>query len=168
MLRLTAEEADCFILIYQKLNMQNQLMYVLLADDDDDDRVDFAEAFENLKFNTSVTSVRNGVELMKFLNDPSEHLPHIIFLDLNMPKKSGLECLIEIRKTERLKGLTVAVYSTSSSEKDIEETFLKGANIYIKKPANLALLKKTLHHVLTIDWQYQSSGLNRDNFLLQI
>ncbi len=145
--------------------MQNQLVYVLLADDNEDDRVDFVEAFESLKIHTSVKTVNNGVELMNFLNEPSSQLPHIIFLDLNMPKKSGLECLIEIRKSERLKRLTVAVYSTSSSEKDIDRTFLNGANIYIKKPENLSLLKQSLLQVLTIDWQYHSSGLNRDNFL---
>lgn len=146
----------------------NETIRVLLADDDKDDRNDFIEAFESLKISTSVQTVKNGIELMKFLNDPSYKLPHLLFLDLNMPKKSGLDCLIEIKQIERLKNLTVVIYSTSSSEKDIEDTFLHGANVYIKKPVHLTMLKKTLLHVLTINWQYHTSWLNRDNFLLHL
>ncbi len=142
--------------------------YILLADDDKDDREDFMEAFKSIRMNTEVQMFRDGIELMEYLNEVSLPLPQLLFLDLNMPKKSGLECLTEIKKIERLKNLTVVIYSTSSSEKDIEDTFLKGANIYIKKPAHLTVLKKTLSHVLSINWQYQTSGLNRDNFLFQL
>ena len=148
--------------------IKNEIIRILLADDDKDDRTDFIEAFETLKIATTVETVKNGIELMKYLNEPSATLPHLLFLDLNMPKKSGLECLIEIKKNERLKNLTVVIYSTSSSEKDMEDTFLNGANVYIKKPAHLTMLKKTLQHVLTINWQYYTSGLNRDNFLLHL
>lgn len=148
--------------------MTNEIIRVLLADDDKDDRNDFIEAFESLKISTTVETLKNGVELMKYLNNPSTKLPHLLFLDLNMPKKSGLDCLLEIKQIERLKHLTIVIYSTSCSEKDIEDTFLHGANIYIKKPAHLTVLKKTLLHVLTLNWQYYTSGMNRDNFLFHL
>ena len=148
--------------------MTNEIIRVLLADDDKDDRNDFIEAFESLKISTTVETLKNGVQLMKYLNNPSTKLPHLLFLDLNMPKKSGLDCLLEIKQIERLKHLTIVIYSTSSSEKDIEDTFLHGANIYIKKPAHLTVLKKTLLHVLTLNWQYYTSGMNRDNFLFHL
>ncbi len=148
--------------------LKNEIIRVLLADDDEDDRIDFIEAFETLKIKTTVQTVKNGVELMNYLHELSAGIPHLLFLDLNMPKKSGLECLIEIKQMEKLKNLTVVIYSTSSSEKDIEDTFLNGANVYLKKPAHLTVLKKALAHVLTINWQYHTSGLNRNNFLLHI
>lgn len=148
--------------------MTNEIIRVLLADDDKDDRNDFIEAFESLKISTTVETLKNGVELMKYLNNPSNKLPHLLFLHLNIPKKSGLDCLLEIKQIERLKHLTIVIYSTSSSEKDIEDTFLHGANIYIKKPAHLTVLKKTLLHVLTLNWQYYTSGMNRDNFLFHL
>ena len=141
---------------------------VLLADDDKDDREDFIEAFKGLKMNTEVQIVKNGSQLMEYLKDATHPLPHLLFLDLNMPKKSGLECLKEIKQIERLKNLTVVIFSTSTSQNDIEDTFLNGANIYIKKPAHLTVLKKILSHVLTLNWQYHTSGLNRENFLLQL
>ena len=148
--------------------IKNETIRILLADDDKDDRTDFIEAFETLKIATTVETVKNGIELMKYLNEPSATLPHLLFLDLNMPKKSGLECLVEIKRMQRLKNLTVVIYSTSSSEKDIEDTFLSGANVYLKKPAHLTVLKKALLHILTIHWQYHTTALSRDNFLLQI
>lgn len=148
--------------------IKNEILHVLLADDDKEDRSDFIEAFETLKIKTKVYTVKNGAELMEYLNNPSAITPHLLFLDLNMPKKSGLECLIEIKKMERLKNLTVVIFSTSSSKNDIEDTFLNGANVYLKKPAHLTVLKKALSHILTINWQYHTSGLNRDNFLLHV
>lgn len=148
--------------------MNEVTMHVLLADDDKDDLDDFMEAFNSLQLNIEVLAVKNGIDLMEYLNDPSTKIPDLVFLDLNISKKSGLECLIEIRKVKQLKNLTIVIYSTSSTEKDVEDAFVNGANVYIKKPAHFTVLKKLLSQVLTINWQYHTSGLNRDNFLMQL
>jgi CheY-like chemotaxis protein len=148
--------------------MSNDPIYVLLADDDEDDRLFFRDAFEEIKIKTVVQTVNNGEELMLHLSQPNTVLPHVLFLDLNMPFKTGIECLDEIKKIEHLKDVAVAIYSTSASEADIEETFVKGANVYIKKPSDFGALKKVLSEVITLNWQYQTSGLNRDNFLLSL
>lgn len=148
--------------------MQKDFLHILLADDDEDDRIFFRDAFEEVKIKTNVDFVHDGLALLEHLNNPETKLPNILFLDLNMPKKTGLECLVEIKKTEHLKDLIIAIYSTSSSEMDIEETFIQGANIYIKKPSDFNSLKKVLNGVVTLNWQYHTSGLNRDNFLLRL
>jgi len=148
--------------------MQKKPIHILLADDDEDDRLFFKEAFEEIKINTSVKIVNDGVELMEHLTRDGALLPHILFLDLNMPRKTGVDCLLEIKRMEHLKDIAIAIYSTSSSEKDIEETFVQGANVYIKKPSDFNALKKILEQVITINWQYQTSGLNRDNYLLSL
>ena len=142
--------------------------HILLADDDEDDRLFFRDAFKELKLKTVLKMVNDGVELMEYLKTPNVQLPNVIFLDINMPRKGGKECLREIRQDERLKNLSVAIYSTSSSEDDIEETLVLGANIYIKKPNDFASLKKVLSDVITLNWQYHTSGLNKDNFLFSI
>ena len=77
--------------------MQKDFILITLADDDEDDRMFFTDAFDELKINTVVNTVNDGVALMNFLNDPESILPNIIFLDLNMPLKSGIECLKEIK-----------------------------------------------------------------------
>ncbi|HTN16045.1 MAG TPA: response regulator [Chitinophagaceae bacterium] len=148
--------------------MQSEQIYVLLADDDVDDRLFFKEAFEEIKIKTNVQIVKDGVELMDYLKKPGIKLPHILFLDLNMPRKSGMECLKEIKEIDQFKDIAIVIYSTSASEQDIEQTFVKGANVYIKKPNDFATLKKILTEVITINWQYHTSGLDRSTFLLSL
>ena len=148
--------------------MTNQPIYVLLADDDEDDRLFFMDAFEEIKIKTVVQTVNDGHELMEHLSKPDSVLPDVLFLDLNMPRKTGMDCLNEIKKMDKLKDIAIAIYSTSASEEDIEETFIKGANVYIKKPNDFSALKKVLSEVITLNWQYRTSGLNRDNFLLSL
>lgn len=148
--------------------MNTDFINICLADDDEDDRLFFTDAFDELKINTKVSTFNDGVELMNYLNDDASILPNVLFLDLNMPKKNGVECLLEIKQNERFSDIAIAIYSTSSSEEHIEETFVNGANIYIKKPNDFENLKKILSEVVTINWQYHTSGLNKENFLMRM
>lgn len=140
---------------------------ITLADDDQDDRNIFQLALSQIKIKTELHLCSNGLELIHYLRKPDTILPHILFLDLNMPSMNGFECLEEIKKDPGLRHITVVVYSTSSSERDIEKTFLAGANIYLNKPPNFDQLKSALKKILTLDWQYQTSILNRQNFLFR-
>ena len=148
--------------------MQKDFIHIILADDDEDDRMFFTDAFEELKIGTKVKTFNDGVFLMDYLNSDDCELPHVLFLDLNMPRKSGLECLNEIKLNAKFNNIAIAIYSTSASEEDIEKTFIQGANIYIKKPSSFKTLKKVLSEVVTTNWQYQTNGLNKDNFLLRL
>ena len=148
--------------------MQKDYIHIVLADDDEDDRLFFTDAFNELKMQTKVQTYNDGVELMNYLNQEDAILPQVLFLDLNMPRKNGIECLHEIKADNKFKDIAIAIYSTSSSEEHIEETFISGANIYIKKPSDFNTLKKVLSDVVTINWQYHTSGLNKDNFLLRM
>lgn len=143
-------------------------IHIMLADDDEDDRLFFKEAFEEVKIKYKISTFNDGEQLMDYLYEAGNPLPDIIFLDLNMPRKSGIECLKEIRSNERLKKISVAIYSTSSSEQDIEDTFVSGANVYIKKPNDFNMLKKILSDVVHINWQYITDGLNKDSFILSL
>ncbi len=150
------------------MNPQNDdLIRIILADDDEDDRSFFKEALESVKIKTNIVLLNDGVQLMNHL-ESAETLPDMLFLDLNMPKKNGMQCLKEIREKERLRYLTVAIYSTSASQMDIEEAFVKGANIYIRKPNDFLKLKKILSEVVSVNWQYQTSPLNKENFFMSV
>lgn len=148
--------------------MQNDYINIILADDDDDDILFFIDAFENLKIKSKVKVFKDGIELMDYLRTEDVLMPDVLFLDLNMPKKSGLECLIEVKRCPKMSGIAIAIYSTSASEEDIEETFVLGANIYIKKPSDFVKLKKVLSKVVSINWQYHTNNLNKNNFLLRL
>ena len=148
--------------------MQNDYIYIILADDDQDDRLFFTDAFDELKIKTRVVTFKDGVELMNYLNKENTLLPNVLFLDLNMPKKTGIECLNEIKANSKMSEIAIVIYSTSASEEDIEKTFVLGANIYIKKPDSFKKLKQVLSEVVSINWQYHTNSLNKDNFLLRI
>jgi CheY-like chemotaxis protein len=149
--------------------MQNKnFVEILLVDDDQDDRNIFSDALSELKIQTNLTLLEDGRDLVSYLEDPKNKRPDILFLDLNMPYKSGVECLVDIRKIEKFRDLSIAIYSTSTSEKDMEDTFINGANIYIKKPNDFAKLKKVLNDVVSINWQFHTSSLNKETFLLNI
>jgi CheY-like chemotaxis protein len=148
--------------------MNQEALHIMLADDDEAYRLFFKEAIAELKLNTIVNTVNDDVELMDYFNLPDVWLPHLLFLDLDVPKKGGLECLKEIRILPKLKDISVAVYSGSVPEEVIESILITGANIYLKKPDSFTKLKKLLKEVIVINWQYLTLGLNKENFLLSI
>tara|TARA_R110000744_G_scaffold266093_1_gene380094 strand:- start:381 stop:821 length:441 start_codon:yes stop_codon:yes gene_type:complete len=141
---------------------------ILLVDDDEDDRQFFADALEGIGLNTELRQLENGKSCMEYLLQETEDTPDLVFLDLNMPIMNGFECLEAIRRTPHLKDLLVAIYSTSSAERDIEKTFEKGANIYIKKPSSFSELKKSLKQVVKMNWAYHLNDFKKENFLLKI
>lgn len=148
--------------------MENKPLHILLADDDESDRLLFTQALAELKINTIVNTVKNGIELMEWLNMGNTLVPDLLFLDLNMPRKNGLECLKEIKSNEKLKDISIAIYSTSDNAKDMDETFRNGANVYITKPSDFKLLKKVLEKAVITAYQYQDQAMQREYFLLCI
>ena len=140
-------------------------LHIVLAEDDKDDRLFFKNAFKGLKINNRLTVCEDGMALMDYLND-ADPLPHILFLDLNMPGKHGLECLKELRANDRFTDLSIAIYTSLKSPGLAEDTLLAGANIFIRKPNDPEDLKKILQEVVYINWQYITDGLNKEHFML--
>lgn len=137
-------------------NQKNRTLKVLLADDDTDDRIFFEKALLEIPISTQLTSVKDGEELMSYLNANADHLPDILFLDLSMPRKTGFECLSEIKENEKLKNLSVLVFTTSFVRGiDFEQTLINtlsklGAQEYIRKPGDFEELKSIIHKTLLI------------------
>lgn len=132
----------------------NQLN-VLLADDDTDDRSFFDKALREIPIETHLTFVQDGEQLMNYLSENFEHLPDVLFLDLNMPRKNGFECLSEIKEDNKFKDLSVVMFSTSfpqdiNYEENMIKTLLKiGAQDYIRKSGEFAQLKQDIHNALS-------------------
>jgi len=130
--------------------MTSKPLKILLADDDNDDCLFFEKALEDLQLPTHLTIVHDGEQLMSYLSENSKNLPDILFLDLAMPRKNGLECLSEIKRDNKLKDLSLVMLSTSNSKDTISTVFRIGANVYIHKPGDFAQLKQVIHHALPI------------------
>jgi CheY-like chemotaxis protein len=149
-------------------NENEQPLHILLADDDEGDRLLFNVAFSELEIKSVVHTVNSGMQLMEWLNKKNIRLPDLLFIDLNMPPKNGLECLREIKSNEKFKDVFIAIYSTSDNEPDMEKTFHTGANVYITKPNDFNVLKKVLEKAVEKASKYQDPRMIRENFLLRI
>ncbi len=133
-------------------------IHILLADDDHDDRTFFNNALKELTVSTHLTTVDDGDQLMELLLNKALELPDVLFLDINMPRKNGFECLAEIKNNNRLKDLPVVIFSTSDCRDKIDRTFQNGAKVYIHKPNDFAQLKELIHHALPISTEKLSPG----------
>ena len=111
---------------------------LLLVEDSPTDVLLAREALESAKVLHSLTVVGDGVEALDFLHGRGAHigakLPDLILLDLNLPRKSGLEVLAELKADPVLKLIPVVVLTTSKSEEDIVRAYGHHANCYIIKP----------------------------------
>ncbi len=141
---------------------------ILLADDDTDDCLFFAEAIAELIPSANFTAVHDGEELMDLLNNETLRLPDILFLDLNMPRKNGFECLAEIKLTQKLKELPVVVFSTSLEQEVVNLLYEKGAQYFIRKPSQFPLFKKIILHTLTLIMKKNSAQPAKEYFVLTV
>ena len=117
---------------------------LLFAEDDDEDWLLIRDTFEECRSLNRLERVRDGVELMARLRDPTMEPPSLILLDLKMPLKNGHEALEEIRADESLRHIPVVIMTASKSEADIFRSYYNGANSYIAKPVeegNLRMMK---------------------------
>jgi len=127
---------------------------ILLAEDDLDDRKLFEQALKEIPIATNLTTIIDGEKLMDYLFKPSTQLPDILFLDLSMPRKTGFECLTEIKEDDKLKAIPVIVLTTSFTrgidfEANLRNTLCEiGAQDYLRKPYSFQELKQVIHQTL--------------------
>ncbi len=124
-------------------------IFILVAEDDADDRFLLQAAFEENGFTDTLHFVENGVELIEYLNDLTvshgkAKMPRFILLDLNMPKKDGREVLKEIKQSVAFKNIPVIIFSTTNNELEMKRCYELGANSYITKPNSFESLIKTV------------------------
>ena len=124
--------------------------HVVLADDDQDHAYLFDLILHQVDPTKTLTIITDGAELMNFL---LSHKPDLLFLDLSMPCKSGMECLEDIRKSSKLKNLPIVVYSNSVQMTDIQLSYINQADLYMVKPFNSFYLKKALQSILDMEWR---------------
>ena len=120
---------------------------ILIIDDDQDDIDLFREAALALDSNIKIDSATSVEEALNFLNKSSPS-PNYIFLDLNMPKMNGKECIAILKKDPRFKSIPLAVYTTSKLPNDLEQSRTRGAEYFITKPTRLSDLTNAISEVI--------------------
>ncbi len=118
-----------------------QAIAILLVEDNPADVRLTQEAIKEGKVRNTMYAVNDGVEALAFLRRTGKYasadIPDLILLDLNLPKKSGLEVLAEIKLDEELKHIPIVILTTSQAEEDIVRSYDLHANAYVTKPVNL-------------------------------
>jgi CheY-like chemotaxis protein len=142
--------------------------HILLAEDDDDDSMLFKEALNEISLNANLHRVKDGEELMQNLSKSDVTLPDILFLDINMPRKNGFECLLEIKKSEKFKNIPVVILSTSSGKELVVKMYNAGANLYVCKPSQFGHLKKIIEMTISTNWSNYIPQPPFENFMINI
>jgi len=138
---------------------------VLLVDDDIDDIESLTDIILEISPDIKLSVAKNGNEMISLLEGETQ-LPDFIFLDLNMPIKTGFECLKEIRSSEKWKAIKIVILTTTSHREQINDVYKMGADLYIRKPNSYTAFKDILSKCLQMDWGFEkkvNALENKDN-----
>jgi CheY-like chemotaxis protein len=131
--------------------MNADLISVLLVEDDPGDVLLVREAFEDHKVGNTLSVVSDGVEAMQYVRGEGSYAnvarPDLILLDLNLPRKSGIEVLAEVKQDPRLFTIPIVVLTTSEAEEDIVAAYKLHANAYITKPVDFEQFSQIVHQI---------------------
>jgi len=121
---------------------------ILLIDDDPDDQEIFSFALQEANAHAVCTFANDGLQALEKFQSDDDFTPQLIFVDVNMPRMNGAECLAEIKKMDRLRHIPVFMYSTSAEPEIIKECIDLGATGFIQKYTDTDLLEKALLKIM--------------------
>lgn len=139
---------------------------IILVDDDDDDHFIFFKTLDEIAIPTELTCFVSGDSVLQFLSKNLLNLPDVIFLDLNMPRKSGSECLNEIKQNKKLNHIPVIVYSTAYHKDIVDCLYKSGAFFCMQKSAENKSTKKAITLALQSILENQTNQPSREKFTL--
>jgi CheY-like chemotaxis protein len=150
------------------MNTDSQPIQVIIVDDDNDDLELFREMLNDLEIDTVITSAENCSDLIALLETfPSTPPPNLIFLDINMPCQTGIECLTELRREKKYSCIPVIMFTTSSAEHDVDLCYECGANLYLPKEIFFRLPNHQKGDML-LNWRRYIEKPSRENFVVKL
>ncbi len=135
---------------------------IWLADDDEEDCELFQDVLKQILPLSALTVIANGEDLLEMLR--TQKPPDMLFLDIHMPCKSGLDCLVAIRGNEHLKNLPVVAFSGSDYHHHVDQAYRSGAHLYYPKPVFFTELVKGLTKLFSLSWT-DPAAVAREHFL---
>jgi CheY-like chemotaxis protein len=128
--------------------MNNNLLRIAFADDDQDDHLFFFQAVKEVYELALINNFFSSQDLIDFFSGRRNIAPHIFFLDINMPGNLKFECLDAIKNDPFLNTVPVVIYSTSASAADITTALSKGAAAFITKPDKIDITAEVLRETI--------------------
>lgn len=130
-------------------------MKIFYADDDAEDREIFCDVIQQINPAIKVILSKDGQEALEILSVQTQP-PDFIFLDINMPRVNGIECLIKLKSDDRLKDIPVIIYSTTADSREVKNLILLGADDFISKASSFQKLKASIQNVLTKEYSFNT------------
>lgn len=147
--------------------MNKEYLNVILADHNEGNLILFKNILHEFKIQAKVMTFCNGRDMMNYLKENSV-VSEVLFMNYYLPLKSSMECLQEIKSDQKFDTMTTVIYSEKLSAEEEEEVFITGANIFMEEPDNYRDMKKKVTEIISISWQYHTSGLNKNNFIMKV
>ena len=138
-------------------------MHILMADDDKDDYLFLKEAAEKAGEPLQVSYAANWLELWRFI---IKTIPDLLFLDINMPVKDGIECLQLLRQERKYDNIPILIYSTSVNKSDIDKAYQNGANYFIVKPNAIEDITNIIKRLISMSKDALLSVPPREEFVI--
>jgi CheY-like chemotaxis protein len=143
--------------------LQSKPKDVLLAEDDPEDFLLFQYAVKEITIPVLLRHAEDGDKLFEMLK---EAIPDILFLDIHLPCKNGISCILEIRKNPQYNNMPVIMFTSYNHRSYVNQTYQSGANYYIVKPTSIQKLAEKLQQVLSIEWEKQLYFPPKHEFVL--
>ena len=121
--------------------------FIALVEDNVDDEALTLRALKKHGIANDIVVLRDGVEALAFLLSPEKALPHLVLLDLNLPRVNGLEVLQRLRADPRTELLPIVILTSSNEERDLMEGYRLGANSYVRKPVDFIQFSEAVHQL---------------------
>ena len=147
------------------MKTDTEVLHVLFVDDDADEFYLFNEALEQSEQQVKMERAKDGNDLLKILKSGTQ--PDVIFMDLNMPYKDGLETLIELKSGNQFNNIPVVIFSTSSNITQINTCYEQGANMYVIKPETFDQITNMVNKVFALNWRTNLASPSLNDFVLK-
>lgn len=147
--------------------MENQIAQVLLVDDNDDHAELVIRQLTEHAVNARLTRVADGQEALdylfhngKYANPDESPRPHVVFLDLRLPKVDGLEVIKILKESEELRKIPIVVLTTSEAERDVTRAYVYHANSYVVKPVDFDKFRDLMSElgIYWLNWNTRPSS----------
>ena len=144
--------------------MKKKIQYILMKDDDEDDKMLFQQALTEINKSVTFNTAINGHDALKKLETPPP--PDIIFLDLNMPIMNGFECLAALKKEKKYEHIPVIIFTTANDVGTIEQTRKLGASAFFHKPIDFGHLREKLERLINVRADKNTEMFSTTSFVL--
>jgi len=157
---------DCSFIVSSMNLPEFHTQHVFFASGSPNDVLLFQQVIAELPYLVHPSTAKEHEDTLMVL-DELPYIPDLIILDLDLPHKNGLECLLEIKANKKFESLPVVIYGTTSYPAAINQLYQGGAHLYIHKSEKVEFIR-LIQHVLAINWKEKIAQPPREEFVLKV